>query len=80
MKIHYREPEGTHRVDIDQIGGSISNVPCFRIVGKGNDGAARLDVTLEEETVFPVCEPLTQRHVPFAFVSATVEPLPEKFA
>ena len=33
----------------------------------------------ERETVFAVCEPLAAQHIPFAFVSGTMEELPERF-
>jgi len=64
---------------VEPVGPAPTVAKALRLIEDGNLDAALLDVTLDDETVFPVCEPLAQRHIPFAFVSGTAEPLPEKF-
>jgi CheY-like chemotaxis protein len=41
--------------------------------------AALLNIRLRGERVFPVCELLTKLHKPFAFVSGSLDEIPDKF-
>lgn len=64
---------------MEPVGPAPTVATALRLIEDGNLDAALLDITLGDETVFPVCGPLAQRHIPFAFVSGTVDPLPEEF-
>jgi len=65
---------------MEPVGPASTVEKALMLIESGNLDAALLDIKLgERETVFPVCEPLTARHIPFAFVSAAMEELPERF-
>jgi DNA-binding response OmpR family regulator len=65
---------------MEPVGPAPTVEEALSLIRDGNLDAALLDVTLDGETVFPVCEPLAARCIPFAFLTGTVEPLPEKFS
>ena len=65
---------------MEPVGPASTVEKALMLIQNGNLDAALLDIKLgERETVFPLCEPLTARHIPFAFVSAAMDELPERF-
>jgi DNA-binding response OmpR family regulator len=65
---------------MEPVGPAPTVEEALMLIENGNLDAALLEIRLgDRETVFPVCEQLTGRHIPFAFVSGTMEELPERF-
>ena len=62
---------------MEAVGPAPTVAAALMLIQVGNVDAALLGIGLDRETVFPVCAPLAARRIPFAFVTGTVNALPE---
>lgn len=62
---------------MEAVGPATTVATALMLIQVGDVDAALLDIGLDRETVFPVCAPLAERRIPFAFVTGTVNALPE---
>jgi len=65
--------------DVDVVGPAPTVEKALMLIEDRNPDAALLDIRLDEATVFPVCESLAARNIPFAFVSGSLDERPRKF-